>query len=319
MEKLMLRDFAREIFPQCPNIPYGYNPYNPSILTLPNGNIVMNVRMTNYFYKGNFMTKTTITHHGPRYSTKNILCCYHGDDFSLLWQRPIEDCWGKYFYNRCYEHGLQDMRLFLFQGELRFIATVAMIDPEFKIWVYEGSLGLVEDLIPSTEPLYIISLYKLEGPQPDIRCEKNWLPMNLNGEQWYIYHIGKEVWLQAGEAGEIRKLAYKRSPDKVRHPFSGSSPPIPYKDGFLLLGHKVLSPPNGKGRIYKHCFIRLDSNGRVIDYSKFFSLWQLGVEYALSMTWWKGEILIPFSLNDNDIRFFVLDPCVLEILFSPIM
>src|SRR5665811_231980 len=83
--------------------------------------------------------------------------------------------------------GIEDIRLYEYEGHLRFIATQRQFSPTLQNRMIKGIIDL---------DTYRYKECKiLEPPEPTF-CEKNWIPLPEIGEdafiyKWYPYQIGR--------------------------------------------------------------------------------------------------------------------------------
>jgi len=80
--------------------------------------------------------------------------------------------------DRCNIYGLEDIRLYEYNNQLRFIATNRNYAPVFKNRMVIGDYNI--------ENLSYDNCQIIESPQ-NSQYEKNWIPICYNGEECFIY------------------------------------------------------------------------------------------------------------------------------------
>jgi tetratricopeptide (TPR) repeat protein len=246
-----------------------YFPMNPSILKTENGYQVI-CRSVNYTQKGAKEFETI----DPRglFNTRNFLLEYD-KEFHLLAQNEIIENLVRERLASCNVLGLEDPRIFAFQGSTWFTCTTRDNTsdgiPRISLCKMRSG-GEVESMV------------LLEGPDP-VRCEKNWLPFIKDETLHIIYSYDPFIVLQPDlETGECKlDLSYEPAWDLTQ--FRGSAGPIPFDNGYLILIHEVVQFGDFS-RCYLHRFVYTDHRFFVKKISKPFTFLHQGVEFCGSMT-----------------------------------
>lgn len=179
-------------------------------------------------------------------------------------------------FNPC-SIGLEDIRLYLFQDRLRFIATNIDFSPNGR-----GRM-IVGDYCQETASYSNAVL--IEPPNPDSWYEKNWIPVNHptdTGNEYFIYkwhpfEIGKMVKDDRGSRLEIVSSVEIHFPwfPKIR----GSTCFQEVDDGYLGLVH---FSEEGPPRKYSHMMILLDKTTLLpIRASRPFCFFSHSVEFCI--------------------------------------
>lgn len=199
--------------------------------------------------------------------------------------------------------GLEDVRLFMFNNQLLFTATQK--EYSHKIRVLYGKMNLSE---------MKVSTGFIMEPPTDTVCEKNWIPISLDGKLSFIYTYHP---LTIGHLNAKHQLVIDR---KIETPglwksMRGSSIPIinPHnKDELWMLVHMVeYSVP----RKYYHCIIVLNSKTlEPIKYTIPMCFSWNGVEYALSLLIEDKDIFITYSRFDKESRIISIPLDKLEFI-----
>lgn len=313
-----------------PPIEQGYFPFNPSMV-IHRGILLVNYRCANYFYQGDHLKRTTICRAhgpGPNYYNHYILAAYDvealaGDEMiPLRWWRRVVDPQGATIYGKSSQKGLQDMRLFIHRGELRFLANMVSMDPTYAVGLYLGSLGLLEAAVAEPREnggeLRVVFIKPVESPY-GWETEKNWLPLprgySLGREEgmWFAYRVGR-LWIRLDEDGSVREFILRGD----NRDLSGSAGFVPWRKGLLALCHTVRMEKGG--RTYLHRLMHLEvadgEIGEILDLSRIFIFDRVGVEYCLSMVPLGDGVLFAVGINDNEVRFYHLTDSELGALFT---
>jgi tetratricopeptide (TPR) repeat protein len=268
-----------------------YHPMNPSIVKIKNGYWV-NCRAVNYTQMGAKIFNT-IDSQGI-FRTKNFLIEYTSD-FKTVWEKEVVEVFPKEHLRALYVEGLEDLRIFFYQGGLWATCTTFDTNP-----TGQPQISLCKLDPTSCEKMVLVeSLTPLLGPDPH-RCEKNWLPFVEKEELQVIYSYGPFIKMTP----DIRSGKYvARQVDQP--PFDlaqlrGSAGPIPFENGYLVLVHEVLLFPDFS-RCYIHRFLKLSADFVLEKISDPFVFQHQGVEYCCSMTFnhAENELILAVGIEDN--------------------
>lgn len=273
-----------------------YHPMNPSIQKTNAGYEVI-LRSVNYTQTGAKVFHTIDS--SGIFKTRNFLLHYDRDFHLLSQQEIIEnlereriDCW---ISNNI--HGLDDCRLFHFHNKRYFTCTTNDTNPtgNFQISLCE------------LEEAHVTQLTPLFGPDPH-RCEKNWVPFIKNEEIHLIYSYDPFlIYRPNTDTGEC-EVALQYTPTHDFSRFRGSSSPIAYENGYLILVHEVVHLPSYE-RCYLHRFLYLDKNFVVKSLSKPFTFLHQGVEFCCAMTMDHSgkELILSVGIEDREAYLFFVD------------
>jgi hypothetical protein len=260
-------------FPSQPN----YQPTSSSFLVYK-GTPLLNVRLVNYLLtpEGSY-----IIHHPKRsLITHNILCNLSPDLNTIDDYKWINNMVSLAVTDEEIQ-GIEDARLWLdSEGGLRFIATQRQWSPSKQNRMMIGSVDTQKGAYRSCEVI--------EPPGPT-GCEKNWIPILLDGKdrfiyQWHPFQIGEIV------EGRLQIITSMARPSLAG--MKGSTIFVPWKGRLLGVIH---SSEEGSPRKYYHYLITLDPvTGLPLQISQKFVFGRLGVEFCI------GFCLEP----ENRIRFW---------------
>ena len=192
--------------------------------------------------------------------------------------------------------GLEDIRLFVFQNTIFYVAVTKEYSYNDKIRIVLGEYSI--------ESLQHINNHPLIPPE-ETSCEKNWIPINHNNEK--ILFIYKWHPLQIGELDSSYKLNITIIHDtpKIFKDYRGSTTLVKYEDKLWCITHGVkYSIP----RKYYHQFVVLEKDTyKPLQYSIPFYFKKFGIEYCIGLLIKDEEAIIIFSQNDKDTTMMRID------------
>lgn len=293
-----------------------YNPMNPSILKTEEGFDVI-CRTVNYLQIGAKHYQTLdLLDPTNTIRTKNIFVRYD-KEFNLVSQQEVTEDLPRNHYKFMNVEGLEDCRLFDFDGSSWFTCTTLDTSPGYQPQI---SLCKLSD-DRSGKTAKVESLMPLMGPNPS-RCEKNWLPFVKDGEFHVIYSydplvifkpaIG-QVYSQVDDDVLVKNVVQEHDFSR----FSGSAPPIAFDDGYLLLVHESLYED---GRIYLHRYVYMGIDFNITEVSKPFIFFHKGVEYCCGMAIdHSGENLVmTIGLEDREAYLVKVDLETVRSMLEPL-
>lgn len=292
-----------------------YRTLNPCIARRgDDGSIWYNVRCTNFDVHYQSMNKDGLIH------TYNFICNH---DFSRVYRS--EDV-SEYRQKKCDPkatiRGYEDMRLFWYQGRWRFIAnndelSSSLNRPQMVLGCYaeypddERGVWRIEHVV------------HLQYPYQS-NVEKNWTPivpdnMTTTREPLrIIYSIRPLVILEPDIATGFCRIAhnldyrYRLGGVPTENAMlRGSTPWIPYHQGWLTIGHYVyFLEPVDYQRVYYHFFVYVDRALQVMKFSKPFHFEKHNIEFATGLLLDKDRdrVIVTYSVSDSEIRSMEL-PC----------
>lgn len=184
--------------------------------------------------------------------------------------------------------GHEDCRMFKMDGANWYIAANPQNHP---------TVGQILCRLDKTNK-FVDKRIPLEGPIPG-RCEKNWLPFVEGSDLLLFYSYDPLTLLKVDMATGKTVKAQEKTPPFDCSRFRGSSAPISYKDGYLLLVHEVIVKNE---RYYTHRFVFLDKTLMPTKVSKPFTFQHKGVEYSCGMTLDHDgkNLVLPISIEDKE-------------------
>lgn len=207
--------------------------------------------------------------------------------------------------------GLEDIRLFEYEGKIKYIATTIGYSKFNKARIIMGDYDIETHTIVSGTIIV---------PPMDTYCEKNWtpivrkIPSDSNSAEekeellfvyrWSPMEIGKIV---AKDGLPTLEIIESYPCEAVAlHDMRGSSPFFETDRGLLCVIHCC---KNCIPRHYYHMLVLLDKKSlHVIEYSNMFCFEKIGVEFCIGFTVLpNGNYVFWISRHDRD-------PCVIEAL-----
>lgn len=277
---------------------------NPSILTLPNNKVIVNLRNVNYLL---YHAENSLNEHswGPlcylhpenqiELATHNILCSlndnydierYSNVDTSTLDVKPLWEF-----------VGLEDARLAYWDDKL-FLCGVRRDTTTNG----QGRMELSE-IVEENNVYKEISRARIPAPPDNTSyCEKNWMPIldlpyhfikwtnetevvryNPSDQTCNTVHLGK---FQDFGTGDLR----------------GGSQVIKIQNKYLALAHETNlynSEAGRKNADYYHRFVVWDENFNLIKVSKRFNFMNAKIEFSCGLCVHNDRMLITFGYQDN--------------------
>lgn len=262
--------------------PPGYNCLNPSIIPWKGGYLA-NVRQANYtVIEGDYHSNS------PDGIIRNVnYLCYYTEELQLTSVRPLPTIPIDYPVNA---YGLEDIRLYYDRGEVIFTCNSRNNHPHVIPRVSFGR-------ITSFEPPQIEVTHQ---PSPDRsnKCEKNWLFIRKDTYLYDPFSIMRK--------GRIVKTAPRVADLRC------SAGPIRYRQGLLFLTHQVIF--RGNERAYLHRFCHWSKASYLI--SDPFIFHHRGLEYAIGLTWHKGNLLLGLGLRDREAWWAEIERGVVDSLLD---
>jgi hypothetical protein len=130
--------------------------------------------------------------------------------------------------------------------------------------------------------------------------QKNWLPFSEDGKLFVVYRLSpfivNEIDITTGAFKEVSRtnIATWTFPA-----FRGSAGPIPWKDGYLLIGHFV-DNTHGKYNYYNKFIFMDKKTKKPLRVSETFYLEDHSVEFITGMTVSGMYLYITYGVNDKE-------------------
>ena len=289
-----------------PNIENGFVPYlclNPSIVKMPDGQYLVNVRGGGWSQQ-----------HGSNYrSLGNTNVVYSinmlavtGNDFDVSSsQKLIVNRKGPKFMSPV--RGFEDCRLLIHNDQVYFVCS----DREStQATNYQTLIGTINLDTMTTSP----SVRMTAPPGLGYNNEKNWLPFSHNDRILAIYDYNPLTVIEINEqTGNTTIYSQDHHPLFNLYKFRGSAGPVRMSafniDGWLAMVHEVIYEMNGnyvKSRKYLHRFVFMDDNFMLIGISSIFYFDRVDIEFCLSMIIDDDDTLkIGVGIDDSEAKLVV--------------
>lgn len=287
-----------------PEIATGPGVMNPSIY-VDNGRLLVNIRNTNYTL---FHAEQKKYQHqwGPlqyihpendiTLTTWNYICTLDDDlningiakiDTSLLDVPPL---WGFV--------GLEDARLFKWEGKF-YLCGVRRDTTDNG----QGRMELSEIEITNSG---VKELKRNRIPIPTTNesyCEKNWMPILDKPYHWVKWTNPTEVvkfdmTTQTSKTVHLNESRFIPGYPDLR----GGSHVMSWGDFYIALTHEVdltKSELGAKDGNYRHRFVMWDKDWNIVRISDYFPFMNANIEFCCGATFYKDDLLISFSFQDN--------------------
>lgn len=195
---------------------------------------------------------------------------------------------------------VEDVRLFHCAKRIMLLGTsVKRPSIELNGKTYCSGDNVYETFIGELAGNEVVHPYIFISPTSNSQ-EKNWIPVtsstdqckiltNLNMQSLILYNAGSRK-VEATLAESIEPMAWEG--------WSGSSPLIPCKHGYVGIIHRRSSYPE----VYQHMFIRCDDRFRVIRASKPFTFEGQAIEFCCGLAFQDetNDLIVSFSTWDSD-------------------
>lgn len=160
-----------------------------------------------------------------------------------------------------------------------------------------------------------ISRWRIPAPHPNNSyCEKNWVPI-LDKPFHYVKWTNPTEIVFANQRDNTCNTAYLGEKANLKKDLRGGSQVIPFKDGYLTLGHETnlyRSEAGRKDATYRHRFTYWDKYFNIIKFSKEFTFMNTKIEFSCGMAKYKDKYLITYGVQDNASYILSLSEKTLE-------
>jgi hypothetical protein len=258
------------------------------------GKHILNTRFVNYSYGSN--GRYIINHPKNTIITKNIVSLLNNELLPQGYDEMDETNIGLQ-HNDSYSVGLEDIRLYSYNGIVKFIATNVN-------YVGNRANRMIVGEYDINSHSYVNS--KLIQPPTKTLCEKNWVPIIKNGEECFIY-----TWspFQIGKINsETNQLEIVESHDIKSPDFNRIRGSSIFIDNYNYMIGVVHFCEETWPRQYYHMLVILDKNTlRPISYSDPFCFQHYGVEFCIGFTMTDDNYVFWVSNKDNNTVMVSID------------
>jgi glycosyltransferase involved in cell wall biosynthesis len=265
-----------------------FNATSSSLCKMKDGTYCVNLRYVNYriLPDGNYiMYKDGVPNHGNDVLTENYQCIMDRN-FNIVTPLQKMNMLDKPLHNTQIK-GLEDVRLFMKDGDIWYTATTLQYSYNGKIRQHMGKYNIHKHTFDNS-----ISL----RPPVETYCEKNWIPYKENKfiYKWHPFQIGSIH----SETLVIEKA--QKTPFFFSN-MRGSTPFI--EDGEFLYGitHCVIYE---KPRKYYHMVVKINkSTDMIVEYTHPFYFLSNAIEYCIGLEKRGSTYYVFVSQNDKNLVF----------------
>lgn len=165
----------------------------------------------------------------------------------------------------------------------------------------EGRIELSELSINGSD-VREISRHRLQPPNKNSYCEKNWMPI-VQKDFSYVKWCNPTEIVVADLVSNNCVQTHLGNHFWYPKDFRGGSQVIPLNDDYnFACVHTVnlfQSEQGRKNAIYRHCFIIWDKNWNVVKHTPEFTFLDAKIEFCAGMTRYKDNFILTFGLQDN--------------------
>lgn len=288
--------YANSILELCPStenrkidfLPkYNYSAMNPSIITTPDGKILMIQRTVNYLIRedGSYDMRGD-----SAIRTVNYLIEFDAN-YNIISKKEILPPENLPAPKYSLVIGWEDCRLFSWKNELWCTGTVRELTDD-------GWCNIVLSKIENVDDQYCrFANYRIIEPNfKEKQHEKNWMPL-ITGDNLYFLYSCDPVRVIDYHGNLISQQESTIASDSFR----GGGSLIPFDNNWLAVIHESHVMADNR-RTYMHRFVVYDHQGCLIKYSPAFYFKQPGVEFAagLAKDPNSDKIIVSFGFKDNE-------------------
>lgn len=275
-----------------------------------NGKHYLNTRYVNYWYLDS--GHCSIKHPEDFIISRNMVSELDVETLVPINYNEMQESTVGLLSNRCYFYGLEDIRLYVENGHLKFIATNIDYSPT------GCNRMIVGNYHPETASY---SDCRITVPPYDTWCEKNWIPIvtqnaNTGNEEtffiykWFPLEIGK----MQSDTNKLEIVHRHIITAPEFHRVRGSSPFIDGGDCWLGIVH---FSENTLPRQYYHIMVSLDKQTFMpLKYSQIFHFQHIGIEFCIGFAKRDDEYLCWVSKNDREPAMVSFPVCKIPLMYD---
>ncbi len=259
--------------------PEGFCNTSPCYLKTSDGHEIINIRQVNYKIDRSHGSYHYIKD-GREMSYENTLRDPIVTKNYLLGSGEMSETYQIPTYLNSTILGLEDIRLFESDGDIRFMATTKHLDAEHKNRIATGKYD------PVTLEITVDRVF--ESPT-NSGCEKNWIILNPDT---LIYSWNPIMTYSYPDLKLIKKINTPR----IFNCFRGSTNPVKHKGLNWMVVHSVIYE---NPRTYLHYLVAMDDGANPVFYSLPFSFEGEKIEYCLGISIDLNQISFYYSTWDE--------------------
>jgi hypothetical protein len=272
------------------DLPPGYHPTNPSLLSIGDGEFLICVRGVNYTLDDTRSMKPTITGESS-YRTINKFFVMSRDFATVRALAQLDDAFSD----------IEDVKLFAFNGETYGIGS-RIVDPT------DNSCCIV--LVKIDRDL--MNTVAQDIPSPfGLRQEKNWCPFNHDGNLCFLYSYHPLIILRyKPETRSVEFWDPKHAAYPARSlPFlvCGSSPGVETPSGYLFVAHRRSIRLPWLNRAYISRIYHLDRHVQAVTGGSYFVIEQPAIQFVNGLHMDEQSIYVSYGSNDRSAHLACFD------------
>lgn len=263
-----------------------YHSSSPCLTKIDSG-YIHNIRAVNYNieHDGSYMIRDS----GNVIRTENYFIYLDNNLKQLSEPGKLVNMYDFPFKNHI--QGLEDLRLI---DDKSFFCTCLQFNEKSTPQMCYGEFERISDF---TNKIIVTKLNPIMIHN-EVRCEKNWLPFKTEEGMNFIYSFSP-FRIYGIRNGRVVKLVKKNFGQNLDF-FRGSSAPVDFELGGIL--GKIMTVHivyNNTPRKYFHLFFWISNDFETYKLSEPFYFSKIGIEFNLSLTEYKEDFILCFSVNDS--------------------
>ena len=183
--------------------------------------------------------------------------------------------------------GLEDLRLFEYQGETWVMASALNYTPTPKNIIV---LCVLKDGV-LRNPIFI------DSPK-NAPVEKNWMPLVKGNDLYFVYKTAPYE-LYKLTRNKLTKIDTPNTTENWPEELSGSSCVMPYEDGYLAVVHRKTIDHKKRLHFYRHHLIKFDANMQPSRFGQRFSFEDERIEFCSGLAFDGEHVLFSYGLMDQ--------------------
>lgn len=191
--------------------------------------------------------------------------------------------------------GFEDLRIAHHNGEICVSGTICETTED-------GHRNMILAKIDLANGARLIDWHIVEPDTPK-QHEKNWAPLEWNGELAYLYSF--DPIRIVSQDGQTIYLA--PSPIDASR-FRGGSQLVPFEGGWLCVVHEVHVSPRSHNRTYYHRFVSFDDFYQMRRVSPPFVFNHPRIEFCAGLAWVGGRLAASYGVDDCEAWIGTFDP-----------
>ena len=196
------------------------------------------------------------------------------------------------------QYGVEDCRLFMWQGDLWALGAAVRPHDEFGL--------IVTQLLFKIHNGKVVDFFSL--PSPYGLPEKNWIPHVLNDRLFFVYSFSPTIVYEFKD-GRIY-LQFTIGEGDTDFDVRGGTQLVAWNGCWLGIAHT--KPLLLDKYYYCHKFVVLDHNLNVLDIGEPFFIQKRGIEFACGLARRGDDLILSYGVSDRASAYCVLPPALVD-------